>query len=62
MWYIGYEVIEMNTKAAAFACRFTGFVGLLASLLLWKLYGIGGLITGCLLSGFWFILGWYYSR
>ncbi|WP_188646646.1 hypothetical protein [Marinithermofilum abyssi] len=52
----------MNTKAAAFACRFTGFVGLLASLLLWKLYGIGGLITGCLLSGFWFILGWYYSR
>ncbi|OYD07510.1 hypothetical protein [Paludifilum halophilum] len=49
----------MNVKAAAFASRLTGVVGILASFLLWKMYGPGGLIIGLIGSSFWFGLGWY---
>ncbi|MDA8354353.1 MAG: hypothetical protein M0Z65_14470 [Firmicutes bacterium] len=49
----------MNKKAAVFACRFTGFIGLLVSLLFWYMYGLSGLVLGCIGSMVWFGLGWY---
>ncbi|GGA53310.1 hypothetical protein GCM10007416_28030 [Kroppenstedtia guangzhouensis] len=52
----------MNTQAAVFACRFTGFIGILASLLFWKMYGITGLSLGLAGSIFWFGLGLYFQR
>lgn len=52
----------MNTKAAVFACRFTGFIGILASLLFWKMYGLTGLLLGLAGSMFWFGLGRYFQK
>lgn len=62
VWYSEDGVITMNMRAAAFACRVTGIAGLLASLLLWKLEGLSGLIPGLLGSLFWFALGWRFGR
>lgn len=62
MWYSGDEVICMNGRAAAFACRITGIAGLFASLLLWKLEGLTGLILGLLASLIWFVLGWRFGK
>ncbi len=52
----------MNTQAAVFACRFTGFIGILASLLFWKMYGLTGLSLGLAGSLLWFGLGLYFQR
>ncbi|MDR6225904.1 hypothetical protein [Desmospora profundinema] len=52
----------MNVSAAVFACRFTGVVGILASLLFWNLYGFAGLVFGLLSSMFWFGLAWHLQR
>ncbi|SDX10322.1 hypothetical protein SAMN05444487_11058 [Marininema mesophilum] len=52
----------MNEKAAVFACHFTGVLGILASCLMWKIYGPTGFILGLVLSTFWFILGVWIRR
>jgi hypothetical protein len=52
----------MNVQASVFACRFTGFVGILASLLFWNLYGLAGFAFGFIGSMFWFGLAWYLQR
>ncbi|PTX51493.1 hypothetical protein C8P63_13325 [Melghirimyces profundicolus] len=52
----------MNKKAAVFACRFTGFIGILASLFFGKVYGPAGLVLGLIGSMFWFGLAWYFQR
>ncbi|MFC4075581.1 hypothetical protein [Salinithrix halophila] len=52
----------MNAKAAVFACRFTGAVGILASFLMWKIHGPVGFTLGLIFSLFWFALAWYYQR
>ncbi|QKG83499.1 hypothetical protein GXN76_02770 [Kroppenstedtia pulmonis] len=52
----------MNAKASAFACRFTGCIGVIASLLFWKVYGPLGMIIGLIGSLFWFGLGRYVEK
>ncbi|SFJ46165.1 hypothetical protein [Thermoflavimicrobium dichotomicum] len=52
----------MHTKAAIFACRVTGGIGMLASLLFLKLYGAVGLIAGLIGSGLWFGLASYLKK
>ncbi|SMO73598.1 hypothetical protein [Melghirimyces algeriensis] len=52
----------MNKKAAIFACRFTGWVGILLSLLFWQIYGPVGLVIGWIGSMLWFGLAWYFQR
>ncbi|WP_164491808.1 hypothetical protein [Staphylospora marina] len=47
----------MNRDAAIFACRFTGFAGLAASLFLWKVAGTGSFLAGLVGSACWFVLG-----
>ncbi|MFC7441886.1 hypothetical protein [Laceyella putida] len=52
----------MHERAAVFACRFTGVVGLLASLFLWKESGLPSFAAGLIGSGFWFALAWWIQR
>ncbi|SFS76104.1 hypothetical protein [Marininema halotolerans] len=52
----------MNVKAAVFACRFTGILGVLASFFMWKIYGPAGFLLGLVLSSLWFILGAWIRR
>jgi hypothetical protein len=51
----------VNRNAAVFACRFTGAVGLAASLFLWKVAGFGSFLAGLAGSLFWFLLGRHYG-
>jgi hypothetical protein len=55
-------VNRVNRNAAVFACRFTGSVGLAASLFLWKVAGFGSFLAGLAGSLFWFLLGRHYGR
>ncbi|MBN2911004.1 hypothetical protein JQC72_16045 [Polycladomyces sp. WAk] len=52
----------MNRKAAVFACRMTGWVGLAATLFLWQLYGWIGCVIGLAGSLLWFGLGRLFDR
>lgn len=56
------EVREMNRKAAMFACRLTGWVGLAATFFLWQLYGWIGCVIGLAGSLLWFELGRLFDR
>ncbi|KPC72581.1 hypothetical protein ADL26_14730 [Thermoactinomyces vulgaris] len=52
----------MHERAAIFACRFTGVVGLLFSLFLWKVNGLPSFVAGLVSSCFWFALAWWIQR
>lgn len=52
----------MNVQAAVFACRLTGFIGILVTLLLYKILEPQGVITGVIASSLWFLLGWHFNK
>jgi hypothetical protein len=52
----------MNRKAAVFACRLTGWIGLAVTLFLWRLYGWIGCVIGLAGSLLWFGLGRLFNR
>jgi hypothetical protein len=52
----------MHTQAVIFASRVTGVIGVAASLFLWKVAGLTGLILGLIGSAFWFWLAFYINR
>ncbi|WP_258840190.1 hypothetical protein [Mechercharimyces sp. CAU 1602] len=52
----------MNRQAAIFACRFTGGIGILFSLLIGTTYGLSSTAIGILLSMLWFVLAHFISR
>jgi hypothetical protein len=52
----------MHEQAAIFASRVTGAIGLAASLFLWKVAGLWGLVLGLIGSGFWFWLAFIIKR
>lgn len=56
------EVRDMDKKAAVFACRLTGWVGLAVTLFLWQLYGWIGCVIGLVGSLLWFGLGRLFDR
>ncbi|MCS1351987.1 hypothetical protein NXZ84_10450 [Mechercharimyces sp. CAU 1602] len=55
-------MIDMNRQAAIFACRFTGGIGILFSLLIGTTYGLSSTAIGILLSMLWFVLAHFISR